>query len=139
MRALTAVVVLLLLSLAPASLASAAPGGKKAKQAKRIYDKVKNGRYVGTRGDGVALDGTFCADGRYTSRADNAISTGKKWRIVNVKIKKHGFTAAIKGKGGFEIAIARLRGQWKIGYTDPFDAPEQLGNMTRTKAGAACA
>lgn len=107
---------------------------------KRAKKAIRNGRYIGTRGDGQSVDATFCRNGRYEVNVGGGISKGKRWSVKNAKFNKRGFTAIIRSKvqgGFFSVAIGRLRGQWKFGI-EYFGKPSQFGNVQRSKAGARC-
>jgi hypothetical protein len=114
---------------------------KKKKAIKNATKAIQNGQYLGTRGDGEAVDWTFCKNGKYhlktTGSGGTGISSGKGWRVAIVKQTKHGFWAIVKfGRGG-EIALSVSRKQWKVGISY-FDAPSNMGKATRGNAKKYC-
>lgn len=112
-----------------ATAAKAAERGKSLK--KQIKNKVKNHRYVGYNDVGDYVDDTYCANGKWTSRTGNAIAKGKSWKITNPHRTKKGFFAKLKGSGGYEIAVAKANGNWKLGIW--FRGPERLHKVERSK------
>ena len=103
---------------------------------------ISNGRYVGARGDGSAVDMTFCRTGKYRSQVDNGISNGRKWVVRAAKFSTNGFTAIVaenkdRRKGGFGIAIAKRGKKWYIGI-ESFDTATKLGLVVRKPAGSEC-
>lgn len=119
-------------------------GDRKANQRqanRKVKRVVKNGRYVGTRGDGQSLDHIYCANGKYRANTGGGISTGKGWKIKDAVITRHGFTAIIFAKvpgGSYQVAIAKQRKQWQIGIA--FGAsPSSFGDVERTNAKPDCA
>lgn len=114
-------------------------------RANRIaFNQIKNGHFVGVRGDGMGVDHTFCANGRYetrtSSRSGTGVSTGRRWRVTNALVRNRGrwINAIVRGQGGLEIAIARRGAQWKVGISS-FDRVTDPGDVDRTNARRACA
>lgn len=102
---------------------------------------IRNGRYVGTRGDGSPVDMTFCANGKYQSRVGNGVSNGK-WLVRTSAFTKTGFTAILaenkdRRKGGYAIAIAKRGTKWYIGI-ESFNTATKLGLVARTPVSGAC-
>ncbi len=103
---------------------------------------IRNGRYIGTRGDGSAVDMTFCASGKYRSQVDNGISDGSKWLVRTSAFTKNGFSAIVarnkdRKKGGFAIALAKRGTVWYVGI-ESFDRAEKLGRVIRKPVSGVC-
>ena len=118
---------------------AAAPAATKKERrlAVKITKKIRDGQYVGTRGDGEPVDYTFCANGKYSANTGGGISEGEGWKVTDPVSTKSGFTAIIRD-GSFSISIARLKGQWQVGY-ESFDEPAALGDVKRTSGKEVCA
>jgi hypothetical protein len=129
-------------------------GLKKAKKAKCVkenqanrlaFNQIKNSKFVGVRGDGEELEETFCANGKYESRATGAygtgVSTGLSWKVGSAVVRRGGkwIDAIVRDESaGFEVGIQRRGSIWKIGIAR-FDSIEDAGVMTKTNASAICA
>lgn len=161
-RVSTAAAAALLLTLAPGAAAKPAAGPETAKcgklkrkvqkkkclkqnQANRIaFNQIKNSRFVGTRGDGEEVDAIYCANGKFesrlTGRYGTGVSSGRRWRIADAKVRRGGkwIDAFLRGPEGYEIGLQRRGAQWKIGVTS-FDRIIEAGEMTKTNAAGDCA
>lgn len=118
---------------------------QKQNQANRIvFNQVKNSKFVGERGDGQSLEDVYCANGKWESRATDSygtgVSTGKRWRIANARVRNGGkwVNAFLTGQGGFEIALQRRGKQWKIGVAS-LGRILYPGNVDKTNASKECA
>jgi hypothetical protein len=153
-------VAVLAAGLSATALAAAGPevlqcgGLTKAKKAQCVKDnkanrlafnQIKNSKFVGVRGDGEELEETFCANGKYESRATGAygtgISTGLSWKVGSAVVRQGGkwIDAIVRDESaGFEVGFQRRGSVWKIGIAR-FDTIEEPGVMTKTNAGAVCA
>ena len=125
------------------SAGAAKSKAKKQKKAnKKAQRKIRNGHYVGTRGDGESVDAIFCKNGAYRTNTGGGISTGKKWVARSAKFNKKGFSAIVAenknpNKGGFSVAIVNRKGQWLYGINS-FEEPSSLGKVERTNAKQEC-
>ena len=100
---------------------------KKQNEANRLaFEQIKNSTFAGTRGDGEAVEETFCANGKYESRSSGStgtgISRGASWTVG----------------GGFEVALTRSGSQWQVGVAS-LGRVLYPGSATKTDATAACA
>lgn len=113
--------------------------------AKKALPAIRDGRFVGTRGDGAEVDWTLCANGRYelrtTSDGSTGVSRGSNWR-VDTATGRNGsnFTAVVKdAETGLSVGFVRSKGAWKVGVSRSFGEVESTGAVTRTSAASACA
>lgn len=118
---------------------------KKQNQANRLaFEQIKNSKFVGTRGDGEAVEETFCANGKYESRSSGStgtgISKGATWTVGDAVVQAGGkkIVAFVSAPGGFEVALTRNGSQWQIGVAS-LGRVLYPGNATKTDAAAACA
>ena len=107
---------------------------KKQNEANRLaFEQIKNSTFAGTRGDGEAVEETFCANGKYESRSSGStgtgISRGASWTVGD---------AFVSGSGGFEVALTRSGSQWQVGVAS-LGRVLYPGSATKTDATAACA
>jgi len=112
----------------------------KQNQANRIaFGQIKDSTFVGTRGDGMAVEETYCANGRYASNVDGGISTGARWRVGDAVVKQGGkwIVAFVKGTGGYETALVKQGPQWKVGVAS-LGRVLDPGNVTRSDATDTC-
>ena len=141
---LTATSLALLAALVLATAVCASPAMTPKQQAAldaQANKLIRNGHYVGKRGDGAAVDMTFCANGKRQSQVDNGISNGK-WLVRTSTFTKTGFTAILaefkdRRKGGYAIAIAKRGTKWYIGI-ESFNTATKLGLVARTPVGGTC-
>ena len=118
----------------------------KQNKANRIaFNQIKNSKFVGERGDGEYIEATYCANGKFESRATDStygtgISTGKRWVIKNARVKQGGkwINAFLSGTEGYEIALQRRGNQWKYGVAS-LGRILYPGDVERTNAAKDCA
>lgn len=110
------------------------------------FNQIKNSKFVGVRGDGEELEDTYCASGKYESRATGyygtGISTGTRWTVGSAVVREGGkwIDAIIRDKQeGLEIGVQRRGSVWKIGIARSDSSIEDAGVMQKTDAVAACA
>jgi hypothetical protein len=108
----------------------------------RATEKIRNGRYVGTRGDGFYVDHLFCPGGNYVAKTTSpsggptGVSEGTDWKVAEAKRKKNGFVATIRdNKEGFEILLRKRAEKWSISVS--FGTPD-WGRVERSRAKSAC-
>ena len=97
------------------------------------------------RGDGQEVEETFCANGKFESRASDStygtgIFKGSSWKVVDAVVSQGGksITAFIQGGDGFEVALVKQGPQWKVGVAS-LGRVLYPGRATRTSATATCA
>lgn len=117
----------------------------KQNKANRVaFNQLKNSNLLGTRGDGEEVDWIFCANGKWETRTSGSygtgVSTGKRWWVLNARIKNGGkwIDAFVGGPGGFEVAVQRRGKQWKVGVSS-FDRILYPGDVDKTNAAKECA
>jgi hypothetical protein len=117
----------------------------KQNQANRVaFNQIKNSNLLGARGDGEEVDWTFCANGKWETRTSGSsgtgVATGKRWWVVNARIKNGGkwIDAFVGAPGGFEVAVQRRGKQWKVGVAS-FDRILYPGDVDKTDAAKECA
>lgn len=108
----------------------------------KVYNQVKNSRYVGARSDGEPVDLIFCANGKFADDLGSSIERiyGKGWRITDARVKGKNFTAVheVPEKGGFRIgSLVRRNGKWQSGSENSGES-DLLGDVTRTNATKEC-
>ena len=131
----------------PKTAAGKAKCAKQNKANRVAFNQIKNSKFVGVRGDGEELEETYCANGRYESRATGyygtGISTGLRWQISNAVVRQGGkwINAILNDESeGFEIGIQRRGSTWKIGIARFGTDIEDAGVMVKTKVSpAVCA
>lgn len=120
---------------------------------RKVYNQVKDSRFVGTRESGFTVDIILCANGKFADDygSDFEQIYNKGWRITDARIKGKNFTAAYealisKSKVGntnqIQVgtragAIVRRNGKWQSG-SESFGRPDDIGDMTRTSAKKEC-
>ncbi|MBF6621405.1 MAG: hypothetical protein ITG02_14395 [Patulibacter sp.] len=115
------------------------------KAANRALKAIRDGRYVGERGDGQTVDWTLCASGKYalrtTSGRSTGVSEGSGWRIGWSEANgSSGFTVIVEDpKKGLSIGLALRGAQWSAGIASFGSVVNKLGDVERTDAKAACA
>ena len=107
---------------------------------RKATEKIRNGRYVGTRGDGAHVDHLFCPGGKFvartTSGGSTGISEGTDWKVAEAKRLSNGFVATIRdNKEGFEILLRKRDDKWSIAVS--FGTPD-WGTVERSRAKSAC-
>jgi hypothetical protein len=125
---------------------AAKQGCLKQNQANRIaFNQIKNSRFVGTRGDGQAVDSVYCANGKFESRISDSygtgVSTGRSWKIDEATVRQGGkwINAILRGQDGFEIGLQRRGVEWKYGISRSFGEIENAGAVEKTNAADECA
>ena len=118
---------------------------KKQNEANRLaFEQIKNSTFAGTRGDGEAVEETFCANGKYESRSSGStgtgISRGASWTVGDAVVQAGGrkIVAFVSGSGGVEVALTRSGSQWQVGVAS-LGRVLYPGSATKTDATAACA
>ncbi|MEZ5076050.1 MAG: hypothetical protein R2725_01260 [Solirubrobacterales bacterium] len=107
------------------------------------FNQIKNSNLLGTRGDGEDVDWTFCANGKWETRTSSSsgtgVSTGKRWWVVNARVKNGGkwINAFVGAPGGFEVGVERRGKQWKVGVSS-FDRIIYPGDVDKTNGTGAC-
>lgn len=129
---------------------------RKLKQCKanlKVYNQVRNSRFVGARSDGEPVDLIFCANGKVADDLGSPFESiyRKGWRITDAKFRGKNFTAAydaliskspIGNTGSFAIgtrsgSLAKKNGKWQSG-SDSFGEPTLLGDVKKTNARKEC-
>lgn len=108
---------------------------------RKVYNKVKNGRYRGYREDGQYVDITLCANGVI---ADN-IGAGNEdlhrsgWKISMARVKGKRFAAAFEGSRniGRVGSIKRTGKGWQVGI-EIGGINAHYGDATRTNYKKEC-
>ncbi len=126
---------------------------KQCKANRKVYNQVKDSRFVGARSDGEPVDLIFCANGKVAddlgSQFENIYRKG--WRITDARIRGKNFTAAydalisrspIGNTGSFQVgtrsgSLAKKNGKWQSG-SDSFGDPTLLGDVKKTNAKKEC-
>lgn len=109
-----------------------------------VLKKLLDTRLVGARGDGAAVDWSFCRSGKLitavTSDGSTGRSTSNDWQVANAKVRQGGrwFNAIVTSSDGTGIAVAMRGGRWKVGI-ESFDEVSELGDATRSSARESCA
>src|SRR5690606_20241689 len=98
--------------------------------------------FVGTRGDGEAVDWRQCANGRYLHYTDGsygrAISEGRNWKVTHAVVRKGGkwFNAVVTARvpgGKSVVGIARRGAKFQVAVVTFATTLSSFGNVTRTK------
>lgn len=109
-----------------------------------VLRKLLDTRLVGARGDGAAVDWSFCRGGKLITAVTSGGSTGRStsddWRVENAKVRRGGrwFDAIVTSRDGTAIAVAMRGGRWKVGI-ESFDEVSSLGDAVRSSAKESCA
>lgn len=115
------------------------------KTATRALEAIRDGRYVGTRGDGQAVDWIFCANGKSSTRTtgggSTGVSTGSNWQVTAATANgSSGFTAIVEDKQeGSSVGLVLRGGTWGVGVSRAFGTVESIGTVVRTDAKTECA
>jgi hypothetical protein len=123
---------------------------KQCKADRKVYNQVKDSRFVGFREDGEPVDIILCANGKFADDLDSQYGQvyTKGWRITDAKVRGKNFTAVYEALEGtakvgnteqIQIftragSLARKNGQWQSGTSDL----GLLGDVTRTSAKKEC-
>lgn len=116
---------------------------KQCKANRKVYNQVKDSRFVGAREDGEPVDIILCANGKFADDLDSQFGQiyKKGWRITDARVKGKNFTAAyfakIDATGGRVGSLVRKNGKWQSG-TEDFGVPDDLGDVTKTSAKKEC-
>lgn len=111
---------------------------------KAVLKKLLDTRLVGARGDGAAVDWSFCRNGTLITAVTSGGSTGRStsgdWQVENAKVRQGGrwFDAIVTSRDGTGIAVAMRDGRWKVGI-ESFDEVSELGDARRSSAQETCA
>lgn len=100
---------------------------------RRVYNRVKDGRYVGVRADGEPIDITLCANGKFADAYGTPYQdVGRRgWKITRAGVRGKYFTAAFAGSlGGGGIGIAERVGGLKFNKAGWHVGIESLGRLT---------
>lgn len=119
---------------------------KTLKQERAVTNAISGYTFTGTRGDGLAMNLTFCPDGKWISYETDITfaNRGDAWYVRNLA-----YSSATKwvtqvgenqdrNKGGFGIGLARDGDSFQVGI-DSFDTVTDLGPATRTSGAQLCA
>lgn len=115
------------------------------KAATRALEAIRDGRYVGTRGDGQTVDWIFCANGKSSTRTtgggSTGVSTGSNWQVTAATANgSSGFTAIVEDKQeGSSVGLVLRGGTWGVGVSRAFGTVESIGTVVRTDAKTECA
>lgn len=114
---------------------------------RRVYNRVKDGRYVGVREDGQSIDITLCANGKFADGYGTPYQdVGRRgWKITASAAKGKYFTAVFAGfLGSAGIGIGERVGGlkftkagWKVG-TDKLSRLGEYGPARRYNARGIC-
>ena len=120
---------------------------------RKVYNQVKDSRFVGAREDGEPVDLILCANGRFADDLDGTYGEvyKKGWRIVDARVRGKNFSGTYealisKSKIGntnqIQIGVrtgslVRKKGKWQSG-SESFGEPTRLGDVTRTNAKKVC-
>ncbi len=126
---------------------------KQCKANRKVYNQVKDSRFVGAREDGEPVDIILCANGKFADDLDSQYGQvyTKGWRITDAKVRGKNFTAVYealisKSKIGdtnqIQIgmragSLAKKNGKWQSG-TESFGVPDDLGDVKKTNAKKEC-
>lgn len=112
-----------------------------------IRSQLADGRLVGRRGDGEAVNWLFCASGKYrletSGRSGRAIKPGTRWVVTQAQGSATRWTAVIRESAnlrapGLDIGVARSGAQYFVGISRGSEVTSQ-GPVTLTADAAACA
>jgi hypothetical protein len=114
---------------------------------RRVYNRVKDGRYVGVREDGEPIDITLCANGKFADNYGSPFQdVGRRgWKITASVAKGKYFTAVFAGSlGSAGIGIGERIGGlkftgagWKVGI-DKLGRQGEYGPARRYNARGIC-
>ncbi|MDW5598628.1 hypothetical protein VSS74_29980 [Conexibacter stalactiti] len=112
---------------------------------KVVLKKLLDTRLVGTRGDGAAVDWSFCRSGLWLSAITSGGSTGlsrdTNWQVEDAVVRQGGrwFDAIVTAnRGSSQVAVGMRGGRWKVGVS--FGNPaSSYGPAERSSASETCA
>lgn len=115
---------------------------KACKANRKVYNRVKNSRFTGTRSDGEPIDIVLCANGIVADDPDSEFGQTFRdgWRIDFSKVKGRYFEAGFAAKidGGERVGALKLdKSGWQVG-TYSLDRLTDFGPAERTDAKALC-
>ena len=116
---------------------------KNCKNDRKVYNRVKDSRFVGVRSDGVEEDITLCANGIVADDVDSEFGQIFRggWRIDISKVKGRYFEAGFAAKidGGERVGALKFdRSGWQVGIFS-LDTLYEFGPAERTDARELCA
>ena len=116
---------------------------KKGNKARAIAFRQINGyKFVGARGDGMAVDWRQCKNGAWLHYSDGnygrSVSFGKRWNISHAIVRKGGkwFDAVVTGpvKGGAsQVGISRRGKKWTVSIASFGTNLSSPGEVKRSK------
>jgi hypothetical protein len=98
--------------------------------------------FVGSRGDGEAVDWRQCSNGRWLHISDGSygrsISDGRGWRVTHAVVRRNGkwFDAVVTGPvqgGKSQVGIARRGKQFQVAIVTFDTNISSYGNVKRSK------
>lgn len=120
---------------------------KQCKANRKVYNQVKDSRFVGARSDGEPVDIILCANGKFVDDYDSAFEDiyRKGWRITDARVKGKNFTAAYEAlieKTSSQVStragsLLRRNGNWQSG-AESFGEPYLEGDVKKTDATKIC-
>lgn len=116
---------------------------KSCKDNRKVYNKVKNGRYVGVREDGQPIDITLCANGKAADDVGSEFEQvyRKGWKIEGAKVKgkyfEGGFEASLGANANRAGSLKLDKSGWQVGIYSLGESYE-FGPAERTNAAKLC-
>ncbi len=115
---------------------------KTCKDNRKVYNKVKDSRFIGTRSDGQPIDVTLCANGIVADDVGNGTAGINRggWKIETAKVKGRFFEAGFAGKidGGERVGALKFdRTGWQVGIY-ALDRLYDFGPAEKTDAKKLC-
>ena len=116
---------------------------KTCKNNRKVYNKVKNGRYVGVREDGEPIDITLCANGKAVDDIGSDFQQvyRKGWKIEGAKVRGKFFEAGFDAKlGATSSRVGALKfdkSGWQVGIYSLGES-YSFGPAKRTNAKKLC-
>jgi hypothetical protein len=120
---------------------------KQCKADRKVYNQVKDSRFVGNRSDGEPVDIILCANGKFVDDYDSSFEDvyRKGWRITDARVKGKNFTAtyeALIGRTSNQVStragsLIRKNGSWQSG-AESFGKPYLEGDVKKTDATKIC-
>lgn len=116
---------------------------KHCKANRKVYNQVKDSRFVGTREDGEPVDIILCANGKFADDYGSSVEQiyKKGWRITDARVKGKNFTAVYYAKidatGGRIGSLVKKAGKWQSGAENS-GKPYLAGDVEKTGAKKEC-
>ena len=115
---------------------------KNCETTRKVYNRVKDSRFTGTRADGVTEDIVLCANGTVADDPDSEFGQTFRggWRIDVAKTKGRFFQAGFAAKidGGERVGALKFdRSGWQVGIYG-LDGLTDFGPAERTDARELC-